>query len=284
MSRSQNDSTFVDTYFLRYHWKTDCSFTFDLVPGKSPLILGMDVRAYCDTYNLGDQKYIKLKRPTDSATRVLFTYLVPDNNRLRLVIAPHPRSVVRTLLGNVHASFKRTPLIYCKRIHRYTHSTKEEMKRLCLDAKIDDGKLEEIIGRVVDACEICAKNGRPKSSRKISLTHVNQGFNQEIQIDFFFFEIQATKRTIMHITDTGTTYSGLAITSDRSMRTIIRTLEEAWLRQHGAPQFLSANDEYNRSPLRSYLTAHHVIFKPRPARRHKKLGIVSERTVSLRLF
>lgn len=30
------------------------AFTFDLVSGSSPLIIGMDVRAHCNTYNLGD--------------------------------------------------------------------------------------------------------------------------------------------------------------------------------------------------------------------------------------
>lgn len=253
------------------------ALTFDLVQGNSPLIVGMDVRAYCNTYNLGDQKYISLKRPTDTQQRTLFTYLVPDDSRLRLDIAPHPLSFVSTLLGNVSTTAARTPLVFIKRIHRYTHATKEEMKTLCQDANILNDQLNDTIEKVFDACEVCTKNGRPKSSKKVSMTHVNAAFNQEIQIDFFFFELSGTKFCILNITGTGTGYTVLAIAPDRSMATIIRIIETEWICKHGAPTAASADDEYNRAVLRDFLTSHGITFKPRPARRHNKLGIVERK-------
>lgn len=258
------------------------SFTFDLVHGKSPLILGQDVRQHCNTFNLTEQRYIRIKRPTDDAERYTFTYIIPEDSRLRLDIAPHPLSVKRTLLGNIHAGVKRAPLVFCKRVHRYTHATPEEMRILCKDANMLDEALEQAIDKVFAACEICAKNGRPKSSRKVSLTHVNEAFNEEVQIDFFYIELRLTKHTVMNMTDTGTGFTEMQITPDRSMRTIIRTVETGWICKHGAPKAVSADDEYNKAPLRQYLSAHEVVFKPRPARQHNETGIVERKNSTVK--
>lgn len=169
------------------------NFTFDLVHGRSPLILGMDVRAHCNTFNLSQQRYIELKRPTDKEPRYLFTYVVSDDQRLRLEISPHPKSKVSTLLGNIHTTARRKPLVFCKKIHRYTHASKAEMLTLCKQPGILDKNLTEAIEKVTDACEACAKNGRPIPRHKVSLTHVNQAFNQDLQVDFFFFDIKSKK-------------------------------------------------------------------------------------------
>ena len=160
------------------------SFTFDLVPGNSPLILGQEVRAYCNTFNLAEQRYIQMRRTYDDDYRYLFTYIVPQDRRLRLDLAPHPLSTKETLLGNIHANAKRQPLAFCKRVHRYAHATPEEMKTLCMEAGMLDDELTAAIERVFQACEVCAKNRRPPPSKKVSLSHVSQAFNVEIQIDF----------------------------------------------------------------------------------------------------
>lgn len=112
--------------------------------------------------------------------------------------------------------------------------------------------MEEAIEKVTDACEICAKNGRLKAFRKISLTHVNEAFNQELQIDFMFFSVKTIKRTVINMTNTGTGYSEVAISSDRSMDSIIRLFETVWIHNHGTPIAVSADEEYNRKPFRKY--------------------------------
>lgn len=78
------------------------------------------------------------------------------------------------------------------------------MHNLCMDAGLLSRPMEGAITKVCDACDICAKNGRPKNSRKISLTHVNEAFNSEIYVDFLLFTLRKAKRVIMNITDTGT--------------------------------------------------------------------------------
>lgn len=89
------------------------SFTFDLVRGSSPLILGQDIRQYCNTFNLSAQKYVCMRRPTENGDRYLYTYLVAEDSRLCLDLAPHPLSVTKTLLGNIHTTAKRAPLVFC---------------------------------------------------------------------------------------------------------------------------------------------------------------------------
>ena len=81
----------------------------------------------------------------------------------------------------------------------------------------------------------------------------------------------------MNMTDTGTAYSDVAIVENRNMATIIKAIENVWICRHGAPKAVSADDEYNRRPLRTYLETHDVLLRPRPTRRHNKLGIVERR-------
>ena len=258
------------------------SFTFDLVSGSSPLILGQEVREYCNTFNLTNQRYIQMRRPHDDAYRYLYTYLVPSDGRLRLDLAPHPLSTKRTLLGNIHTSAKREPLAFSKRVHRYTHATAEEMKLLCKEADMLDKKLEEAIEQVCNACDVCAKNGRPVSSKKVSLTHVNQAFNEELQIDFMFPTIRGSKQTVMHMTDTGTGFSETTISNSRTARSMQEAIETLWICQHGAPRAVSADDEFNCVALQQFLRAHNIEFKPRPTRRHNKTGIVERKNATIK--
>ena len=258
------------------------SFTFDLVPGDSPLILGQEVRAYCNTFNLAEQRYIQMRRPYDDAYRYLFTYIVPQDRRLRLDLAPHPLSTRETLLGNIHANAKRQPLAFCKRIHRYTHATQEEMKTLCEEAGMLDEELIAAIERVCEACEVCAKNGRPIPSKKVSLSHVNQAFNVEIQIDFFFPTVRGKKHTVMNMTDTGTNFTEIVRCESREAQTMINAIETVWIYRHGAPAAISADDEYNRTAVCQFLRAHNIEFKPRPTRRHNKTGIVERKNATIK--
>ena len=241
------------------------------------MILGMDGRKYTNTFNLHVQRYLDMKRPTDKENRIFFTYIAEGGERLRLDIAPHPLSTASTLLGNIHTTTKRTPLAFCKRVHRYTHATADEMRDLCKDGGILNDELDNAIERVVSACDICTKNGRPKPTTKVSLSHVNEDFNEELQINFAYATVKESRLIFMVMTDVGTGYSETAIASDRKQETISTLIETKWICHHGAPKRISADDEYNRSHLISYLRTHDITFCPRPARRHNKTGKVEQR-------
>ena len=51
-----------------------------------------------------------------------------------------------------------------------------------------DADLEQAIKKMSEAFEVCVKNGPLRPSRKISLTHVNEDFYQEFQVDFIFLQ------------------------------------------------------------------------------------------------
>ena len=113
------------------------------------------------------------------------------------------------------------------------------------------------------ACEICARTGRPKPSKKISLSHVNEQFNREVQIAFCYVKIRGNQEVIYMITDTGTAYAEGCIARSRNLEHVIFLLEQMWFLRNDAPNALSADDEYHKQRLNKYLAGHNVTFKAR---------------------
>lgn len=158
------------------------------------------------------------------------------------------------------------------------------MRRICQDAGILSKTLDDAITKVDEACDVCTRNGRGKPMRKISLTHVNKSFKQEVQLDFMFHVIRKEKRTVLVITDTGTGFTECCAVSQRSLVTVMQTIETIWFYQHGIPQKVSADEEFNKRQFLRFLKAHDVDYMARPAQRHNKIGIVEGKNVMLKLI
>lgn len=116
------------------------------------------------------------------------------------------------------------------------------MKQLLADACQLDDHLAAEIDETCRACEICAKSGMPLPMKKLSIIHVNQAFNDELQLEFFPL-IRGTKLTVIHMVDTGTAYSEAAIVEDRNTTTITAIVESQWFNRHGAPLYASGDEE-----------------------------------------
>lgn len=86
----------------------------------------------------------------------------------------------------------------------------------------------------------------------------------------------------MNLTDAGCGYSELATPRIAACQTIITTIETEWILRHGAPLSISADDEFNRKPLRTYLAAHDIGFRSHPARRYNKVGIVERKNGTIK--
>lgn len=110
-----------------------------------------------------------MKRPTDTSTRIFFTYPVPGDERLHLDIAPHYLVRVTTLLATTHSSLTRQSLTLSEKIHCYTRALANETRAIFFDASVLDESPEASIEKVLTACEICTSSDRPSSSTKISL-------------------------------------------------------------------------------------------------------------------
>ena len=264
------------------------SFLFDLVEGSSPLIIGLDVLKYSNILNLLPDPCVIIRRQIDSFPRVFDTYIAPDpicdsqDMRLRIAITIQPNASVSSLMSNLQLRSRRSPLLFSKQIHRFTHASADDVKSLCKHAGIMTKELESAIDKVHSACEVCAKNGQPRNSKKVSLNHVNEAFNQEIQMDFTFCDIRGIKQSLIVVTDTGTRYTECSIVVKKDIDTIINMLESLWICRHGAPENISADDEYHRRKLTTFLDAHDIKFKARPSRRHNKVGIVERKNGTLK--
>ena len=258
------------------------ALSFDLVRGESPLIIGLDVTQYANIINSETPRYISIKRPTDSRTLALFTYITTEGSdgktqRLRLEISPHKHSSITSLMENISMLGKRTPLAFSKKIHRFTHANADEIKHICKNAGILDKELSRASDVVDSECEICARNGRPASMRKVSLTHVNSAFNQEIQIDFTHCDIRGTRYTLINMTDRGTVWTEMCIVEKQNIDTMKSSVKRYWICVHGAPGALFADDAYDKPNFHTFLKQHNIVYKPRPARRHNKLGCVERK-------
>lgn len=240
------------------------SFTFDIVKGDSPLVMGLDVGRHTDSHNLTAKPLIKILRPRDNALRILKTYIEgddkrnPDCLRMRVELAPSPQSAICTLLTKLHTRATRAPKTLAKQLHRLTHAPSQQVKNLCRHAGILSEDLEDAIDAIDAACEVCARHGRPLPLKKISLTPVNEAFNEEIKIDFTYIEINGTTHTLIVITDTGTGYSESEIVAAKNVTTIMEAIDWFWICRHGTLKHASADDEYNRTGLRRFFVIHGI--------------------------
>lgn len=70
-----------------------------------------------------------------------------------------------------------------RKLHRFLHAPKSDMRKLLADAAVYDERITTAYDKFYDACDVCASSCRLRMKRKISITHVNQTFNQGLQID-----------------------------------------------------------------------------------------------------
>lgn len=73
-----------------------------------------------------------------------------------------------------------------EKIHRYTHAKAREMKTLIWEAGRINLTTELACEMVYQACETCASSGRQVEQRKISVSHVNKAFQEDMQTDFLY--------------------------------------------------------------------------------------------------
>lgn len=139
------------------------------------------------------------------------------------------------------------------------------MKIICPQAGILTYIIAKMIDKVYHECGICARSERSTPVQKVSLTHVNEAFNMEVQLDSPYEMDRGAIRTIITIMDIVTRFTEGMLTLRRGMQTIIDCLDSCWIFRHGSPASLSADDEYNRRPLRSTLQTYENMLETRPA-------------------
>lgn len=147
------------------------TITCDIVEGKSPLIIGLDVKIITDTLNMSHQTTIRFRRPSENASRVLLAYIKTEetgNDLLRMYIVTHTKYTKNSLMDNV---ISPTYLNITKKVHRFTHATNTEIKDTFSDVHRLDDTVKAACDQVYEACSICVSSGRSASKKYISTYH-----------------------------------------------------------------------------------------------------------------
>lgn len=276
---------------VQYQWKLTLNdvrgqpttFSFDLVQGVSPLIIGLDKKRNADTLNRSKTRRICFQRPCDTVERVFHTYIAKDESRcsrLWMEIVPHEGSTTASLMSNIK---RRQPLNIEKEMHRFTHGTSKEMISLLKDAGLEGPEYKRACQKVFDSCGICASSVRPADKAKVSLAHVNKSFNSEIQADFVTVYIRDEKFEVINIIDVGTRYGERSIAPCRDGRTMMEIVETRWLYQHGDPKRFSADPEFCKEFFKRFLDSYDIHLMERPSRSSSKNGVVERNNGTFKL-
>lgn len=184
-------------------------------------------------------------------------------------MVPHANGSFRALLA---AHLQHDALKVATKIHALSHAHSDDIKAILRDAGRLDAEASRACEEVVQSCVVCASTGRPAQHRKVSLTHVNSSFNQELQADFTIVYIQGSKYEVLNLSDAGTRYGEREIASTRSAETIKGIFERSWMYHHGAPKRFRSDPEFCRPVLRKFMEAHGITVLPRPSRSSHKNG------------
>lgn len=117
------------------------------------------------------------------------------------------------------------------------------------DAGYTDPKIREACEKSYRACDICASSVLPgisKKVKKVSLTHVNQAFNEEMQADFCVVYVGSNTFEMLNIVDVRTGYGERIMAPKRDAGTMKQQLETGWLCRYGSPKEFIADPEFCR--------------------------------------
>lgn len=101
-----------------------------------------------------------------------------NNERLSLDLVPHSQSPVTSLISNIKILKELTVV---KKVHQITHADADEMASLFEDAGMMNVKIQKAMNKISKACNICSSTVRPVIRKELSLQHVNDDFNSEIE-------------------------------------------------------------------------------------------------------
>lgn len=117
------------------------------------------------------------------------------------------------------------------------------MKQICRVTGWLNFYISTYIDRSVSACDILHRSGIPLPLRKISISHVNTAFIENVQLDVVYPSSLSYKFTVLHLVDTRTAYSETQIFDNRSADTIFYAIETFWLSRQGNPRCILAEDK-----------------------------------------
>lgn len=83
----------------------------------------------------------------------------------------------------------------------------------------------------------------------MSLSHINQSFNEEVQVDFYVGRIRDINHVILNIVDCGTKFGFRTIVQNRSLENMQHLFETNWIFIYGALKSFSVTTNSLLMPL-----------------------------------
>lgn len=130
---------------------------------------------------------ITFTRPNDTSPRSIPIY-IRGKNALNMrahndIVGMKP--TISTLMATSSPTVRRASTL-AKCIHGYTHAPRSEMIEIFPHGGYASEGITKLCKDVVDSCQVCTRSGQPAFFKSISVTHVSQASNQELQADFMF--------------------------------------------------------------------------------------------------
>lgn len=97
----------------------------------------------------------------------------------------------------------RHELNLSKRVHTFKHASVKHMKEIIGSAGVDADRVSTPCDTFYAACTICAATGRPANMKRVPITHVNEDFSEQIEVDFVYARIHEEQYEVLHIVDLG---------------------------------------------------------------------------------
>lgn len=148
-------------------------------------------------------------------------------------VVPNVYTSTDILMSTAHT---RLELNIAKRLHRSGHATVDGMKTIMSRTGLEKSKIGQVCEKVYDASPICAGTGRPAMRRKISTLHINEAFNEELQVGFLYVVIHGGKHEVLNWVNVGTRYGERLLTGAYSNAEIRNGFEMHWFYRHRAPR------------------------------------------------
>lgn len=127
---------------------------------------------------------------------------------------------------------------------------------------------------VYASCQTCAGSGRRADRSHISLRHVNDAFNLEVQADFLVASIRDPKYYVLNVICCATNFGIRMIVPNRTADTMRKMMERYWIYYFGSPRRFSADPEFTKGIMQRFLELHSIKLFRRPARASNKNGRV----------
>lgn len=158
-----------------------------------------------------------------------------------MFLLPHYNVTSRSLLSlGVNGRVSNV----AKKLHRETHTPKQEMKALLRDTAIENKRFFDRYDALNVSSDICTSYGRPQNNVKVSIQHASKAFGKCVQAEFTVIYIVIQKYEVPNVVDIGTSYGERQISSSRSSDSMKIFFEPPWLCHYEAPKEFAADLEF----------------------------------------